>query len=917
MQAPQNLPPLVPTKLSAPQPLHEWVLRERLFALLDATPCAGLTLVVAPAGFGKTTLVAQWVQRQMSYERAVGVRGHSSSPAHAPAAWLTLDAYDQEGLRFLVYLAGAIEHARPGTLVTTLPLLNAVGPAPLYMLLQAILVDLSTVTGTLTLVLDDYHAVTSTPVHQLVAYLVRRLPPQCRLVVISRVDPPLPLAQLRAAGRLAILRSADLRFTETEARLLIRRLTHRALDEAAIAALLEQTEGWALALRLAITEQAGEPGKSQLPATTRFAIGEYLANEVLANQPEPLQRSLMALAIPDRFCAELWAALDDPTDTPGGMERRIEELLRANLLIVALDEAWHWFRFHPLFRDLLLRRLRQTTDAPTLRALQLRAARWFGEAMLLEEAIQLYLAAGDEDTAARLIEQAMAPALGRNLSTGPTETWLRLLPPAVIARRPGLALIEARLANAQINIPLMARSLARVDTLLAAQPPAAFEPPWPTFNGDRMALQGMLESWRGRHAEALSTLLLALKQPIAPVLAASAVNHIGMALVAEGRYAEEVTLARACITPPTTKAEAAATASQYVGLCQMHLQAGDFLALAEDAGRLAELVAAQQPGEVWRCYADAFLGRVAYERLDMATAEDVLRAVIDRRYQVNTLLFINCLIGLARIGALAGDGASTARYEQDVQRFARETGGVALMDHARGCATWLALRAGNVSTALRLSQEIGPDRLMLSYGFESPQLARAAALVASGGRGNLMEAEVVIARCIAESERLHLTRHLTIALAMQALLRQAQGRSFEALTPLERAVTLAAPRGMGRTLLDLGPALRPLLHALAERGIARAYVEALLRHDEREPDAWPLPSHNLASEHLPELLTRRETEVLALLAERWSNQEIAERLGITTNTTRKHTSTIYEKLGVNSRREAVTVARALGLLPAG
>jgi LuxR family maltose regulon positive regulatory protein len=907
------VPLLVPTKLAPPPPLPTWVERERLLARLTSAAHTPLVLVVAPAGFGKTTLVAQWLRSHAPQARAVDAP-RQREPVPPPFAWLTLDEYDQDGLRFIAYVVGAIERALDRALATTGVLLAAEEPLPLHVLLQALLVDLSGLPNGLTLVLDDYHTVTARPVHQLVAYLLRHLPPRCRLILLSRTEPPLPLARLSAAGQLCIVRAADLRFTEEEAFALLRQRGRATVDEAAVLALHRQTEGWALALQLALVEQPEVAGGTVLPTLARSQLGEYLAWEVLAQQPAHTQRTLLALAVPNRFCAELCAALLDTPEAVGDAERRIDELVRAGLLVVPLDEERRWFRFHHLFRDLLLRQLRRSADEEAVRALRLRAARWFGAARLVEEAIRLYLEAGDEDAAAELVEREMGPTLGRNIREAPPGSWLRLLPAAVIARRPGLALVQARLAEARLDVQTMAASLARVETLLASAAVTERESLWPTFNGDRLALQGMLNNWQYRPAQALLAFEQALHQPVSAALNASMLNHMGVAMVAEGRYAEGVALLRTGSFPPGGTASGLPLVSRYLGLCQLHLQEGEFNALHSDASAMAELVCTQQLEERWASYAAGFVGRAAYERGDFVAAAEAFHNAVSGGYKLNIARYINCLAGLARVAALQGDSAAAARYEQEVQVFAQEAGAVVLRDYARACAAWLALAAGDLAGALRLAQALGPDQMHATFTFDTPQLVRAGALIASGGRLGLAEAEAVVADCVAAAERLHRTRHLVIALGTQALLRQAQGCPAEALAPLERAVGLAAPRAMGRTLLDLGPTLRPLLRTLAERGVAHAYLERLLAQEQPRPEV-KLQAANLQSERLPEMLTRREQEVLALLAERWSNQEIAERLCITNNTTRKHTSTIYDKLGVNGRREAVAVARALGLLP--
>ncbi|NTU78393.1 MAG: response regulator transcription factor, partial [Chloroflexales bacterium] len=257
-----------------------------------------------------------------------------------------------------------------------------------------------------------------------------------------------------------------------------------------------------------------------------------------------------------------------------------------------------------------------------------------------------------------------------------------------------------------------------------------------------------------------------------------------------------------------------------------------------------------------------------------------------------------------------------ASYVEEARDFADEAGGVFLRHQALGCATRVALARGDVAAALRDAAEIGVDMHMgLSLALETPRLSQARALIAAGDDVLLARADTLLAGCLDEIEPLHNTRLLISALAIQALLRQAQVRPAEAEATLERAITLAAPRGFVRTLADLGPALAPLLRALAARGVATAYLERVLAACGPASGAAERPAPTPPQPDLPELLTRRELEILALLAERWSDKEIAERLVIAPNTVRKHTSTIYDKLGVSSRRDAVDAARTLGLLP--
>ncbi len=918
----QPLRCLVPTKLVPPRPLEVWVWRERLLARLGCAPATRLTLVIAPAGFGKSTLVAQWLAHAAAQERSVGQavrRGcdpaQEGASAAAPVAWLTLDEHDQDGLRVLAYLAGAIERALPGTLPTTLDLLAAAEPPPLFVAVHALLVDLHALPAGLTLVLDDYDAVTAEPVHQLLAYLLRHLPSECRLVLISRSDPPLPLACLRAEQQLTEVRAADLRFTEAESASLLAALEGAPPQAARLAALYRQTEGWALALQLAGLANVSPHGAEPMPGAVRQQIAEYLADEVLARLPAAIQAALPALAVPERFCAGLAAALLDSQVEP--VEALLDQLVSANLFVVPLDCEGQWYRFHLLFRDMLLRRLRLTEGGAAIQELQRRAATWLAEAGHIEEAVHLLLAAGDEDQAADLVEWHLRPDLERDVVNETPRVRLEVLPAGLIARRPGLILIAARLATFSMDRARLEAALAQLERLLTAPEGAGARPPWSSFTADLAVFRGILAYWQGQSAVSVAELHQALEQGPAPALAVQAMLLRGLSYVGAGRYADGVQRIRE--EPPSARVQLGAPYEvvRTACLCLMHLLAGELKALASDAQRLADLGAAQATGDLWMGYAHQSLGLVAYEQNNLASAITHFERIVSRTYRVSYPSYVNCVIGLALVAAAQGAYSEAEAYAAEAMAFVQQKGSAFLHHQALGCQVRIALARGDHAAALRAAEAIQPDiYLGLRLALELPQLSQARALIAAGDPLSLTRAERIVGLCLSELAHAHNVRLLIVAQAIQALLLQAQDQPEAALDVLAHAVALGEPRGFLRSFVDLGPPLQALLRALVRRNGTSAYLERLLATFGSPVAVERPPAFLPQRPHIPEVLTRREHEILALLAERWSNQEIAERLVVTVNTVRKHTSTIYDKLGVNSRREAVAAARALGLLPA-
>src|SRR5215510_4264495 len=403
---------LVATKFHVPR--AGFVPRPRLLARLAEGIGRGLTVVGTPAGFGKTTMLGDWARR-----------------SHRPAAWLSLDAGDNDPARFWRYVAAALGRARPGIDEPVVALLRGPQQPLLEAVATAVINELTSVPGDgeVVLVLDDYHLVEAPPVHESVAFLLDRLPPGLRLVLSSRADPPLPLARLRARGQLTELRAADLRFTLAETAAFLREVTGLDLPATSVAALQDRTEGWAAGVQLAALSLRGHADPAGFIATFagrhRYVL-DYLTEEVLAGQPEPVLRFLLETSVLERLCGPLCDAVTGRT----GSQEMLEELDRANLFVVPLDEVRRWWRYHHLFASLLRNRLADEQPA-RVPELHRAAATWHEEHGFADEAVRHALAAGEADWAARLVERHVEGLLRR--SEGATlRRWLSALPAAAV-----------------------------------------------------------------------------------------------------------------------------------------------------------------------------------------------------------------------------------------------------------------------------------------------------------------------------------------------------------------------------------------------------------------------------------------------------------------------------------------------------
>src|SRR5215813_10351739 len=488
---------LVATKFHVPR--AGFMPRPRLLARLAEGVGRGVTVVCTPAGFGKTTVLGDWARR-----------------SRRRAAWLSLDAGDNDPARFWRYVAAALGRARPGIDAPVTALLRGPQQPPLEAVATAVINELTSVPGDgeVVLVLDDYHLVEAPPVHESVTFLLDRLPPGLRLVLCSRADPPLPLARLRARGQLAEFRAADLRFTVAETAAFLREVTGLDLPAASVAALQDRTEGWAAGVQLAALSLRGHADPAGFVATFvgshRYVL-DYLTGEVLAGQPEHVLRFLLETSVLERLCGPLCDAVTGRTDS----QQMLEELDRANLFVVPLDEVRQWWRYHHLFADLLRARLARKRPA-ALPGLHHAAAAWHEQHGLADDAVRHAIAAGETRWAARLVERHVETLLRR--SEGATlERWLAVLPAGSVRARPRLCLAQAVAAIVGGRLEVVEPLLVSAEHVFAA---SGDEPHEPSVGRARSVLANVpaaiaflradLARWRGDPARAVDCARLAL-----------------------------------------------------------------------------------------------------------------------------------------------------------------------------------------------------------------------------------------------------------------------------------------------------------------------------------------------------------------------------------------------------------------------
>jgi LuxR family maltose regulon positive regulatory protein len=905
---------LLATKLFVPRPRPDLVPRPRLLARLDAGLDGGrCSLLSAPAGAGKTSLLAAWLAQ-----------------LDRPVAWLTLDERDQDAGQVLRYLVAALQTIAPACGRGALAWLDEPRPPPPEVVVTGLVNDLAALPAPGVLVLDDYHLVRAPAVHTAVAFLLEHLPPALHLVIASREDPPLPLPRLRARHQLAEVRAADLGFSVEEAAAFLGAGMGLRLKEAQVAALVERTEGWAAGLQLAGLALRDRPDPAAFVAA--FAgghrlVADYLTAEVLDRQPAPIRRFLLATGVLDRLCAPLC----DTLLAPGGGDSQgvLEELERANLFLVPLDDQRVWYRYHHLFADALRARLAREAGPEVATSLHQRASAWFGREGLLPEAIGHALAGDAAEDAAKWIE-ALVPTLFADVGLHTAlAAWLAALPKPVLRARPLLCLTQAWLLFHRFEYE---QAAAWVETAAQALPAAgdAASRARGAVAATRAFFATLGPAGAPERVAALAERALADLPPDDAAFRGVAGLSLGQAALAHGQTdrAEHAFAQTAATSLAAGLMHGALVATTHQVNVQ-RLRGARRQALAN--GRATLAWAREHIGPLSVGLLQAVVADLLLDENDVAgalpLATEGLRAQV--QYGNAPPVVVVASLPLARLrlaeGEVAGATAVLAEARPLVQQgpFAMLA---PMLDAVEGLAR---LALGETTAAVDWAAAVDPMALPRLLRFHphfyaaaveaagvTPVRVLVAQARATGDTALLRQVErrLEAAWRLAEAQGLGWLR--LRVLILRALLADARSDREAALGSLAAAVGLAEPEGVVRPFLDEGAPMAALLTDLrvAAReghkpagGASPAYLDTLLA-------AFPGPAPRPRRTGLVESLTERELEVLRLLVAGCSNAEIAAELVVEQSTVKTHLIHVYSKLGVHSRTQALARARALRLL---
>ena len=907
---------LLATKLRVPRLQRDFVPRLRLVEALEEGLARRLILVCGPAGFGKTALLADWVRR--------GGR---------PVAWLSLDAGDNDPARFWRHAVAAVDRVRPGIAERADPLLGPPAPPSFEGLVTALINELAAQPGDdeLLLVLDDYHLIDTRQVHDSLLFLLEHLPSGLHLVLASRSDPPLPLARLRAGAQLAELRAGELRFTAEEAAALLREAVDADLPGTAVAALAARTEGWAAGLQLAALSLRGQPDVAGFVAafsgSHRYVL-DYLTDEVLEGQTDRVREFLLETSVLERLSGPLCDAV---TGRAGG-QAMLEQVERANLFLVPLDEVRGWWRYHQLFADLLRARLKQ--QAPGRAAgLHHNAAAWCEEHGLADDAVRHALAAGDTTWAARLIERHFDETFWPG-ERATVQRWLAAVPAALAGSRPRLCLVRAILALAGGDAegagpPLDAAERAFTDATDEPFEPSAGQAASLLVNVPAGIALGRasLAHLRGDAdgTAAFASQALAKTGEGESMLDSTARWLLAMAEWLGGRVAEAERAFAASITGWRAAGERYSAAYGCHHLGQVQRAQGRLDAAVGTYQQALEITAPPgRPAMPAAGIAFVGMGEVAYQRNELEAAVRQISEGIERCRQLTyTQPLATGLAVLAWIRQTRGDAAGAREAIGEAGRAAPGPDVTSLLNPVPAQRARLLLAQGEVVAAARWVEErgLGPDDEP-GYLREPEYLVLARVLIA---QDRPAQALALLGRLHTAADAQGRTGSVIEIAALQALALAATGEEDAAVDALAGALMLACPQGYVRVFADGGRPMSALLARLiaaqqadqaAARGVPLGCLAQVLRaFDGKDAGRGAGREAAAAVPGLAEQLTARELEILVLLAAGTPNPRIAEQLVITVDTVKKHVSHLLAKLGAANRTEAVARARQLGLTP--
>ncbi len=895
MRDKENLNPLLQTKLYRPTLPVDMVLRPQLTDWLDARITRPVTLVSAPAGYGKSTLISSWLDT-----------------CNYPHTWLTLDAQDNDLVVFLKYFIASIRVIYPKAAKKAQALLTSSSQTPLKELVISLINDINQLDQFFVLVLDDFEVIQEHRVHDFLHEFLLHPPQDFHLVLCSRVDPLLPIQKLRAKSQLTEIRAQDLRFSLEESYTFLQKVMGEHIDLATAKKMDEQSEGWVTGLRLGALALRHRVGKGPIevsPTVNNKYVLDYLMSEILENQEQIFSEALLKTSILARFNTELYQAVCAGRSGLKG-DIFLKWLLASNLFVISLDDQNHWVRYHNLFREFLEEELVHRYDRAEICTLHIRASAWFAGQGMIDEALHHALAANDFLVATRLVEQNVRQLQDED-QWHLLEKWIARIPDDIVQEHPKLMLAKVWLSFQNFALQAIPPILEKIEKILET-------------DADTQALWGEVDFfwghdwyWQGQSARSLAALQHALERiPVVHHMARGEAELFwGLANQMLGQEEEAVLQLNQWLYYDQVPHPGRQT-NLLGSLAFIHLLNGEL----DEAARViqeTQEMATKFDNIYVKAFAFYLQGIIHYCQNDLENAARCFAFTAKNRYFLHIGAAVDSLAGLAlTYQALEQTESANATMAQ-LNEFVKEINQPVPITIACSCQAHLSLLRSDLVSAKRwiATADLNTDNGIMFFWLEIPRLTACRGLIAQGTPTSLVEAiqklKIYEQRNISE----HNTHQLIKILLLQTVAYQKLSQTDQALAALARALNLAEPGGWIRPFVEAGNGIFELLTRLVGQQGTTKYISKLLAAFEPEkPVELPKPAAQTAPEWI-ESLTSREFETLELLGKRYSNKEIAAELHITVGTVQQHLNHIYAKLDVKGRRQAIAKAKELALLP--
>jgi LuxR family maltose regulon positive regulatory protein len=880
------------TKLHRPPVVTNHLHRQRLLDRLNRHRNRPLTLVSAPAGYGKSMLVSHWLET-----------------CDTPGGWISLDENDNDLRAFTTYFIAAVESLFHGACRKTQTMINSPDLPPVADLGFTLLNELDRIAQRFIIVLDDYHLIKETMVHNMLTELLKHPSQSLHLVIIGRQDPLLPISSLRAKNLLTEVRTNDLCFNKRETVKLLRLITGKQIGSHIAATLREKTEGWVTGLCLAAISMRlnDNPETTSLePIADAPYVMQYLFNEVFAKQPPQISQYLLGTAILDRFCAPLSEAVCVPGTEVFSCENSgwdyITWLKKENLFLIPLDHESRWFRFHHLFRKLLLNQLKRRYSSEDITVLHVRASAWFADNDMIEEAIRHALAAGDETGAAQLVVQNRQAAVNAE-RWFELEKWMSILPDAIIQQQPELLLAQVWIHYYQYDYNLIPAVLESAESLISNRPHRQ------PLSGEINLFKGIAYIFQGDGARSLKYIEEGLEQIPAAHLYTRGIADTFWAVAGQMQGQKERVENRLTDLLQNQPLRDVRKIRVMGALVFMYILSGE-LTVAFSLSQQLKNFAISINSYHYVSWSSYFLGLIHFCRNELDMAIDHLSQAVELGYIILRRSIVDCLGGIALAYQAKQQTENATASMERLNKYVQYLNNPVFLDIAHSFAVRLSLMKGKVPIASGLSGRKEPSNASPMFCWlDLPDITQCRVLLVAGADTDLQEAENMLKAYLQLNQAQHNTFQRIWIMPLLASVYDKQGRLEEALTVLEEAVNLAGPGGFIRPFIESGPAVVSLLKRLAEKNIAVDYIGHLL-------DAFS--SHTLQPSSIAQTsdgeLTNREHDILELVAQRLSTKEIADKLFISTHTVNSHLKSIYRKFDAHNRQEAVSRAKNLGIL---